>query len=313
MTPAPNGRYPSVALTASALIAALTSLLLAVPVRAAHLQDRISLPPGSQPEGIAIAPDGTFYTGSLATGTIYRGSVRTGAVDVLVSPDDGRVAVGVGLDRGLLYVAGGPTGDAYVYDAGSGDTVRTYSFTPGGFVNDVVVTKDAAWFTDSFAAFLYRVPISRSGVPAPATEAEAVPLTGDFSLDAGFNLNGIDAPQNGKSLVVVQSNTGELFRVDPATGDTTEIDLGGEAVEAGDGLLLHGRLLYVVQNQALLLTTIRVDSSLSSGNVLARRTDDAFDVPTTLDRHGNAVYVINARFGTTPTADTRYWIAVLAR
>jgi hypothetical protein len=313
VTPAPNARkHPLFAAMRSTWIAGLTVLLAAAPARAARVEDRISLPPASQPEGIAIAPGGTFYTGSLATGTIYRGDVRTGAVDVLVSPDDGRVAVGMELDRGLLYVAGGPTG-AYVYDASSGETVRTYSFSPGGFVNDVVVTKDAAWFTDSFTPFLYRVPVSPSGVPASASDAEAVRLTGDFSLRTGFNLNGIDAPSNGKVLVVVQSNTGKLFRVDPVTGVTSEVDLGGDTVTAGDGLLLHGRLLYVVQNEALLLTTIRLDPSLTFGTVLSRRTDDDFDVPTTLDRQGRHLYVINARFGTTPTPETAYWIAVLRR
>lgn len=311
VTPAPSIRARITVRLALAVAAA--TVAVATPAGASHVDDRISLPPGSQPEGIAVAPGGTFYTGSLATGTIYVGDVRTGSVDVLVTPEPGRVAVGIEFDRGRLYVAGGPTGDVYVYDAITGATIAVYSFSPGGFINDVVVTKRAAWFTDSFAPVLYRVPISPNGVPGPASEAETVPLTGDYSQASGFNVNGIDATPNGKWLVVVQSNTGKLFRVDPESGETLEIDLAGETVSAGDGLLLHGRTLYVVQNEDALLTTVRLDASLTSGTVLSRRADDDFDVPTTVDRHGSRLYVINARFGTPPTPDTSYWIAVVRR
>ena len=48
-----------------------------------------------------------------------------------------------------------------------------------------------------------------------------------FQLVSGFNLNGIDATPNGKTLVVVQSATGKLFSVAPGTGATKEISLGG--------------------------------------------------------------------------------------
>jgi len=311
VTPARIARRHLIATWFSVVIVVVASLAAAVSAAAAQPNGRIALPPGSQPEGIAIGPGGTFYTGSLATGTIYRGDVRTGDIDVLAAPDDGRIAVGMEFDRGLLFVAGGPTG-AFVYDAETGRTLRSYSFSPGGFVNDVVVTKDAAWFTDSFAAVLYRVPIT-NGVPSTSSETQTIRLTGDFSLREGVNLNGIDATPNGKFLVVVQSNTGTLFRVDPATGETLEIDLGGATVVNGDGLLLHGRLLYVVQNMELLLTTVRVDARLTSGVVLSRRTDEGFDVPTTIDRHGGRLYVINARFTTPPEPDTDYWIAVLHR
>ncbi len=50
-------------------------------------------------------------------------------------------------------------------------------------------------------------------------------------------------------LLAVQTNTGKLFRINPRTGVTREVDLGGASLEAGDGLLLAGRALFVVQNQ----------------------------------------------------------------
>ena len=92
--------------------------------------------------------------------------------------------------------------------------------------------------------------VSRSRRTAlPQRTRHALPLTGDFQLVPGFNLNGIDATPDGKTLVVVQSATGKLFTVDAATGVTKEIGLGGATLPNGDGLLLHGRTLYVVQNQ----------------------------------------------------------------
>ena len=60
---------------------------------------------------------------------------------------------------------------------------------------------------------------------------------------------GLDATANGKIRIAVQSNTGNLFRIDPATGATRLISLGSESVPNGDGILLNGKTLYVVQNQ----------------------------------------------------------------
>jgi hypothetical protein len=138
--------------------------------------------------------------------------------------------------------------------------------------------------------------------------AQTVPLTGDVQYIAGFNLNGIDATPNGKTLVIVQSNEGFLFTVDAATGVTHRIDLGGALVTNGDGILLHGKRLYVVQNQSNLITVIRLRHDLSSGNAVGQITDPRFDVPTTIDRFGPWLYAVNARFSTPPTPTTPYTV-----
>jgi hypothetical protein len=291
---------------------AITALVLpASPATAQHLRDRIPLPNGFQPEGIDIAR-GHFYTGSLADGSIYRGDVRTGLGSVIIQPPAGRIAVGLKVYKKFLYVSGGDTGDAYVYNTRTGADVQVYSFTPGGFINDVVVTKRAAWFTDSFFPFLYRVPISRNGVPGDPSEVEAIPLTGDIVYEDGFNVNGIDATPNGKTLIIVQSNTGKLFTVNHA-GVTSEIDLGGDNVASGDGILLDGRNLYVVQNFLNLLAKVRLARDLGSGGVVSRTGDDDFDIPTTVAEKGNVLYLVNARFTTPPTPETEYWIAPIRK
>jgi sugar lactone lactonase YvrE len=270
----------------------------------------ISLPNGWRPEGIAVGRGSTFYAGSLATGAVLAGDLRSGSGSVLVPPHDGRVAVGVDVDEnGRIFVAGGPTGAGYVY-APDGSDLASYAFTSGPtFVNDVVVTRQAVWFTDSQQSVLYRVDLSDPNrLPAGAT---ALPLTGDLVSAAGFNLNGIDATPNGKTLIVVQSNTGKLFTVDPDTGVTHEIDLGGSGVPNGDGILLRGRTLYVVQNQLNVIAVIGLSADLRSGAIERTVTDAGFDIPTTIDRFGDTLYAVNARFTTPPTPDTPYTIVAV--
>ena len=263
----------------------------------------IALPRGFQPEGIAIRGN-TFYVGSIPTGAIFRGNLRTGAGDVFVPARTGRAAIGIEVDgRGRLFVAGGPTGRAFVYNARTGADIASYVLAPG-FINDVVVTRTGAYFTNSNRAELYRIPIGRGG---RLGAVQTIPLTGDFQLQAGFNANGIEATPNGRWLVIVQSNTGKLFRVNPTTGATTEIALGGESVPNGDGLLLDGKTLYVVQNQLNRIAVIRLNANLTSGRVVTRITDARFAVPTTIDDLGRRLYVVNARFGS-PPATTDYQV-----
>jgi sugar lactone lactonase YvrE len=274
----------------------------------AAFPSRIELPAGFQPEGIANAGD-RFFVGSIPTGAVYSGSLRTGQGAVLVQPQAGRSAIGLKTDRSRLFVAGGNTGKAFVYSARTGTLVRTYALSTGGsFVNDVVVTKRAAWFTDSFKPVLYRLPLGPGGAPAAQSSVTTMPLSGDYQHGSGFNLNGIEATPNGKALIVVQSGTGKLFTVTPS-GVTRAISLaGGESVPNGDGILLAGRTLYVVQNQLNVIAKVSLAPDLRSGRVLGRIASDGFDVPTTIADLGRRLYAVNARFGTTATPTTEYWI-----
>ncbi|HKE97646.1 MAG TPA: hypothetical protein VKG45_01735 [Actinomycetes bacterium] len=148
---------------------------------------------------------------------------------VLVPSGQGRAAIGLAVWRGWLLVAGGVTGRAFVYSASSGELLAFYQLATGQtFINDVVVTGDAAWFTDSLVPALYRVPLAADGRPADPAAVTTLPLTGDIRFQEGFNANGIEAAGGGV-LVIVQSNTGKLFSVDPGSGVTREIDLGGAA------------------------------------------------------------------------------------
>ncbi|HJQ13275.1 MAG TPA: hypothetical protein VJ830_00900 [Anaerolineales bacterium] len=290
------------------LIAFSISMIAATPLK--QFPNVIRLPNGFQPEGIASGKGTTFYVGSIPTGTIYRGDFRTGKGDVLVPAQEGRAAIGLKYDErtGLLFVAGGPTGFAYIYNGETGENVDEVQLTTGpAFINDVVITKDAAYFTNSMQPVLYRVPLRNNGKLPGNLRVEELPLTGDyvFTPDA-FNANGIAATPNGDTLIIVNSVDGLLYNVDPKTGEATLIDLGGDTVPNGDGILLQGRTLYVVQNQLNQIAVVNLKADFTKGTIVDTITDSDFRVPTTIARFGDSLYAVNARFGTPPTPDTKY-------
>jgi sugar lactone lactonase YvrE len=305
-------------LSAAALGALLavsgTHAALAVTMAPPGQLDVIALPDGFQPEGISIGPGGTGYVGSLADGDVFVFDVRTGE-EITTLEGPGTPSVGLKVDnRGRLFIAGGTDGSARVVDAESGELLETYDFieapTPT-FVNDVVVTNDAAWFTDSQQAQLYKVPLGPGG--ALPGDFEVVPLTGDWEQVTGFNANGIAETPDHQALLVIQSATGLLFRVDPETGVATTVDLDGRTLPNGDGLLVIGRTLYVVQNVLNTVAVVDLSADGTSGTLVGELMDSDFRVPTTIARFGDSLFLPNARFGTPPTPDTEYSVVRIDR
>jgi sugar lactone lactonase YvrE len=276
--------------------------------------DVIALPDGFQPEGITIGPGGVAYVGSLADGDVYVFHAPTGT-EITTLEGPGTPSVGLKIDnRGRLFIAGGPTGEGRVVDAATGEILRSYTFSEAPtFVNDVVLTPDAAWFTDSLNAQLYKVPLGPGGALPDQDAIEVVPLSGDWVQEPGFNANGIAETPNHQALLVVQTVTGTLYRVDPGTGVATAVNLGGYELTNGDGLLVVGRTLYVVQNQLNTVAVIRLDAAGTSGELVDQLTDPDFDVPTTVAKFGKWLYLPNARFGTPPTPDTEYSVVRIQR
>lgn len=308
-------------MTTTLTLLVLLLLVVAAPALAAPaFPDIIPLPNGWQPEGIAVGRGATFYAGSLANGAIYRGDLRSGDGSVLVAGQPGGLSVGLSVDtRGnYLFAAGGPNGNANVYDAGSGALLATYQFTlPGsGFVNDVIVTRDAAYFTDSFQAQLYRVPLGPGGALLAAGDFQTIPLSGDWMQVPGpfvFNANGIEAAANGKALLVINSALGQLYRVDPTSGAASLVDLGGASLTAGDGLALQGETLYVVRNRLNEIAVVSLARDLASGSVTRTIVSPDFRVPTTVAIFGSSLYAVNARFGTPPGPTVDYDVVRVPR
>jgi len=292
-----------------ALLATALGLLTiaAAPVAATSFPARIDLPDGWSPEGITAGRGLTGYVGSLADGAIAEVDLRTGSVAVLVAGVAGDVAVGLDYEDGAnrLWVAGGPTGAIRAYDATTGQLLETYAVA-AGFLNDVVVTSDAVYVTDSFIQQLVVIPLGHGGaLPAPGA-AFALPISGDFQYVAGFNANGI--VEFSGSLIVPNSTTGQLFAIDPVTGSSVEVLPAGSVI-AADGLERVGSTLYVVQNQLnqVAVYGIRGPSLKSLGTV----TSPELDVPTTVAFAGGRLWAVNARFGTPPGPTTEYWISQL--
>ena len=293
----------------------LLAALSIVPTAGADERPKtIELVEGSRPEGIATQGN-TFYVSSIPTGAVYMGDLRTGSVTPFVPAQEGRSSIGLSLGDGMLFVAGGGSGQAYVYDVDTGAEIAVFQLTTNdSFINDVVATSDAAYFTDSANPVIYKVPIEGPGVVGSPT---ILNITGDLVYSEGFNANGIDATPNGDTLVVVQSNEGELFTVDPDSGASEQIDLGGATVENGDGILLEPNgTLWVLRNQNNLLVEIDLAPDLSSGSVVGEFTDETFDIPTTLADAGSRFAIVNARFGTTAPEtpdEADYWVTQLRR
>ncbi|WP_459799561.1 NHL repeat-containing protein [Herbidospora sp. RD11066] len=299
----------------AAFVAGLLAVLVAAPPALASTAPKyptsFSLPDGFQPEGIAIDEGRSAYFGSRATGAIFKVDLRSGKGRVL-NEGPGTPSLGLKVKRNRLFVAGGTGGNARVLDARTGKVLKSYTLATGtSFVNDVVLTRDAAYFTDSANPFLYKLDLRRWGrLPA---EAEKIPLTGDLVYTTGNNANGIAQTPDGKALLVVQSNTGKLFRVDKKTGVTKQVDLGTELLTNGDGLLLEGRRLIVVQNRLNTVTWVALDRHATKGTIAKKVTDPSFDVPTTVAAFKDRLYLPNARFTTPATPTTTYNVVSLER
>ena len=293
------------------LLVALVAALV-VPAAAGRPAGVIVLPGASSAEGIAAGRGSTFYAGDLFGGDIFRGDVQRGSAELFIDAPDGRMAVGMAADvaRDLLFVAGGGTGQAYVYDTRTGATLATYSFAspPATFINDVALTKDGAWFTDSAQAALYFVPVSGAGALGSFS---TLALSGPAADTSGaFNLNGIQATANGKTLVVAHSGNGELYTVDPVSGASAII--AEVSVPDVDGIELQGKRLWAVQNFSNQVTRIRLSPHLTSGVAEEVITSDLFQIPTSAARFGSRLAVVNAKFdtGIPPTAD-QYEVVVV--
>jgi sugar lactone lactonase YvrE len=305
------------ALVAPALTAASSAAPPVTLAERAAAQRVIDLPDGFEPEGVATNRR-TAYFGSLADGDIYAYDLvkRSGSV---ISEGPGTSSVGLAVEprQNRLYVAGGDAGTARVVDAGSGDIVADYTLSEGpAFVNDVILTRKAAWFTNSAAAELYRVPITKKGrLPRPGA-ITTVPLRGDWTQPEGFGANGITRTPDGSALLVVNSADGTLFRVETKgkrAGRASLVDLGGQSLTNGDGMLQQGRTLYVVRNRLNKVVQLRVAPDGLRGRKVRTLTSPSFDVPTTIAAARGRLYLPNARFGTEATPTTPYTVSVLRK
>lgn len=306
----------STALAISLLLLLATGCTFIVPpaAQSTPLPDTLALPLGFRPEGIAISPKGEFFVGSLGTladdnapivgGAIYRGDLKSGKGAILVEPAENQMAVGLTFDprTNYLFVAGGMMGDIRVYAADRGELLAQYQVGGEGcLINDLAVLADGLYATDSFLNALYRIPLGPDGQLVADAVGETITLSGDYAVGDGsypFQANGIVATADGQAQIIVNSNTGKLYRIEPTTGVATAISLGDDNVLFGDGLVLDGTTLYVIENFANQIAVVELAPDLATGEVVQVITKEAyaFTIPTTAAQFGDALYVVNARY-----------------
>ncbi|MEA2324970.1 MAG: hypothetical protein QOD81_4820 [Solirubrobacteraceae bacterium] len=294
------------------------------------------------PEGVAFdRRSGRFFVSRVATGAIYRGVLGDTAAGVVPfvpgadpGPDPGRaLAAGLAVAGGRLYVAGANTGQIRVYDIGSGALWTTFDTTtlPGAcaatFINDLVVTGDGdVYATDSFCPRIYHV--GRRAVERRTGAVEAIDVAADIPYvstnpdgSPAFNLNGIVA-RDDQELIVVQSATGSLFRVDVDDDGherrIQEIRVDGGPLTGGDGLLLDRGRLLVVQGSVAgfdgrfangAVTVVRLRDERARATVESRFGDPSLAGPSTIDRARDRYLVVNAHFG----SPSPYTVSALPR
>ena len=302
-------------------------------------------PQHGNPEGVAFDKrSGFFFVSATGDGSIYRGRLGDTAtpVPVFIPGAAGQSATGLKVQHGKLYAAGAATGTIKVYDVDSGALLATFD-TKGGdssptFVNDLDVTKRGdVYATDSKRPAIYHLTAAEiaAGTPAPKPIAPADVITTSPEIPfnaapAAFNLNGIvvdddrgddqgrhhgdrhrhHGDRRADELIVVDSDTGQLFRVKVGKGGNAarkirELQVDGGPFTGGDGLLIDRGQLLVVQGSNAddgfpngVVDFIDLRHGGRAGRLADQRTDASFQGPSTIARARDRYLVVNPDFAT---------------
>jgi sugar lactone lactonase YvrE len=287
-------------------------------------------PGGSTFEGIGVAPDRrTFYVTEVTGGEVHRGEVDDPRTEVWLGDDAARkaertTAVGITTDcRGHVYIAGGSNRsvpgaapdapDFWVYDD-DGNLLASLRMPVDGavFLNDVVVGPDgAAYVTDSTSPRVFR--ISREHGDWQATLWAAADAAGAPEQGTGFGLNGIEVAPDRQSLVVVNSNLGQLWRYDLATATPARIDSGNADLTFADGLVVRGRTLIAVRNMPHLLSYLRLDRHATKAEFVEEVATASDRLFTTADIADGRLLLVDSQFDETPPSQDSEVVVLRAR
>lgn len=324
--PIPNARLSRRALlttAAASTVVALTAPAAPAAARRSPAPETVRLPDGIRPEGITSGPGTTYYVGSLADGRIVSGDLLAGTVDTLLPGAAGRALRGLFHDDhcGMVWAVGavttdtGTEGHVWCVDATTGDVMHDVVVPGGVFLNDLVVTHDAVWVTDSRVDRL--TVITHDHATMSVGGPTFVPLTGAWPGNPsgdGPNANGIRLLPDG-DIVLNNSRVGGLWQVDPTTGVTAEIIVGGgPGIIGGDGLETDGSVLYNVRGSGQYEVSVLRLSPTATGwaaRWAGARTDETLDIPSTATLAGGWLWAVNARFGVPSPGNAAYWVTRL--
>lgn len=272
----------------------LSGMLLSIASAAAQADSAIVLPHRDfYPEGVAAAPNGDLYVGSLQRGEIYRIDAASRAVSLFAGTGHGLFSV-IGMlvsgDGATLYACSsdpiqqfaGSYSSLVAFDIASGAMKDRYPLPPMGLCNDMAELANGDLIvSDSFSPRLLKLDTAKNMLEVWVTDPR---FTGE-----GFNLNGVALM--GDAVYAVKYNSGDLFRI-PILADGRAAEPVALALprplKGPDGLeaLPTGGLLVVEGGAGALTRITMVDGALALDTVA-----DGFDVPTTAALHGGNAYV----------------------
>ncbi|GBF07519.1 superoxide dismutase, sodC [Deinococcus aerius] len=240
------------------------------------------------PEGVAYdAQRGILYTGSATNGTVYAINATTGAVSKFSEGGalGRRVALGMKVDgQGRVWIAGGQQGTVSILNP-NGMILRVLEtpMSPMPYLNDLTPAPDGnVYVTDSRRPVIFRV--DRNLNLTAWLDLGKTPIR----YGPGVNLNGIVATPDGRFLLAMQTNTGELWRIDLRTRAVKRV-MGG--LMNGDGLLLDGYTLYVARNKDQMISKVVLALDYGGGTLMMEEPLTGLRFPATLTKIGGDLVV----------------------
>ncbi|MFG3259957.1 YncE family protein [Streptomyces sp. NPDC048172] len=290
----------------------------------------IALPNDGMPDGLGYQPEGietvgdTAYISSFTDGRVMKVNLRTGDVKPLVEAD-GDHALGLHVTGRLLLVAGQTSGELRVYDRFTGEQLENHEVPGAELLNDITVTGDTAYVTDSYKGVLHAFPLRADG--RGLGEPRTIRLGGDFELvkeselGRAFNGNGITAI-DAHTVLVAQTdspddpygNSSELYRVDTRTGDARRVTVHGGPVLGADGIELRGSTLHVAQHSENTIAELKLSRDGTSATHVRTIEDSDLAVPTNLAfGRGGDLYAVNSRFDVPSSGRLTYEVVRVRR
>ncbi|KAF8072620.1 ASF1B [Scenedesmus sp. PABB004] len=299
------------------LLAAGAALLAAADAVTTSL---IPLPDGIRPEGVAAGGSNDLWVACLS-GAVVHVDLATNTSTV-VHRQAGVALSGAKFDaaQSALFAAGSLSGSGYVFHvargaSGAWTVARVEAVQLGtpllSYINDVALSDDRAYFTDSFSATLWSVPRA-SPPPGGAPRAvQAHHLGAAFATQLGqFRANGAAVYASGGGedvLLLANTHTGHLYRaavpkapphapavvtelaLPPAPPGSTskQLLLDGVAV-AGPGLA------FVADNYNNRVWGVALGPGAGGAAVRCLLDPPTLGVPTTLALVGRTLWAVNA-------------------
>ena len=254
------------------------------------------------PEGVASAPDGTLYVGSLGTGEVVRVAPGASKPEAFIGAGmDTYGAVGMLVDvaADTLWVCAIDLNNFMLpaqlksHNLATGQETGSYPIPGGGFCNDMAVDGSGnVYVTDSFLGVILRLPVGGADLAVWASD----PI---FAVPAGeFGLNGI--VWDGTDLWAVNSFTTSLYHLaingDGSSGAVTDIILdfpllgpdGMKAIAPGE--------LVVVDNGGTPVTSGVRHVIVTNDTGVAKTLRNGLDGPTTGDIAFGDMWVAEGQF-----------------